>query len=72
MSGDKGAGRTLLTLAHINQDKPNAVDNTDIIIANDGDEKTSNLQIVSSLYSTDFLHIQTPFIFNKNLRPRSD
>ena len=55
--GEKGVGTTLLTLAHINQDKPNAVDNTDIIIAYDGDEKTSNLQIVSSLYSTDFLHI---------------
>ena len=43
--GEKGVGRTLLTLALNNQDKPNAVDNTDIIIAYDGDERTSNLQI---------------------------
>ena len=35
----KGAGRTLLTLALNNQDKLNAVDNTDIIIAYDGDER---------------------------------
>ena len=35
-----------MTLAQINQDKPNAVDNTDIIIAYDGDERTYNLQIV--------------------------
>ena len=34
-----------MTLALNNQDKPNAVDNTDIIIAYDGDERTSNLQI---------------------------
>ena len=51
--GQKGAGRTLLTLALNNQDKPNTVDNTDIIIAYDGDERTSNLQIVSSFKRID-------------------
>ena len=63
MSGDKGAGRTLLTLALNNQDKPNAVDNTDIIIAYDGDERISNLQIVSSLYSTVFFTRTDPIHF---------
>ena len=58
--GEKGAGRTLLTLAHINQDKPNAVDSTDIIIAYDGDEKTSNLQIVSTFKRFDNVKLEAP------------
>ena len=60
--GEKGAGRTLLTLALNNQDKPNAVDNTDIIIAYDEDEKTSNLQIVSNLYSIFYTYRPHSFL----------
>ena len=54
--GDKGGGRTILTSTMINQEMPNATNNTDIIIAFDGDERTSNLKIVSAQL--------LPFVYN--------